>query len=143
MAVIKKLTCVEYSYNYLFQSILHFLSSLFHFLSRVIILLQKACLYNRIGRNWGKFSWPECATSLETARSLINDPSGAGGGGGGEFPGNCSVSYLSFIYGSTGGVCGRSLTAGKIFFTSRQTCSLYIVLWVCDTNCNLRQGEVY
>ena len=39
---------------------------------------------------------------------------------------------LSLIgYGSTGGVCGRSLTAGKILFTGRQTCSLYLVLWLC------------
>ena len=29
---------------------------------------------------------------------------------------------------SMGGVCGRSLTAGKILFTGRQTCSLYLVL---------------
>ena len=35
--------------------------------------------------------------SLETARSLANDPSG--GGNGGKFPGNYSVSYLSFVYG--------------------------------------------
>ena len=52
----------------------------------------------------------------------------------GEFSGNCIVSYLSFVYGSTGGVCGRSLTAGKILFTGRQTCSLYLVLWLCDYN---------
>ena len=58
-------------------------------------------------------------TSLETARSLANDSSG---GGWGEFPGNCSVSYLSFVYGSTGGVCGRVLMVGKILFTGRQTC---------------------
>ena len=84
---------------------------------RVIILLERACLHNRIGRNWCKFSRPECATSLETRRSLANDPSG--GGTEGEFPGNCSVSYLSFVY-------GRSLTAGKILFTGKQTCSLYL-----------------
>ena len=30
---------------------------------RVIILLQRACLHNRIERNWCKFSRPECATS--------------------------------------------------------------------------------
>ena len=29
---------------------------------------------------------------------------------------------------SMGGICGRSLTAGKILFTGRQTCSLYLVL---------------
>ena len=43
-------------------------------------------------------------TSLETARSLANDPSWGGGGGWersvySESPGNCSVSYLSFVYG--------------------------------------------
>ena len=42
---------------------------------------------------------------------------------------------------SMGGVCGRSLMAGKILFTGRQTCSLYLVLWLCDpivyTNINL------
>ena len=67
-------------------------------------------------------------TSLETARSFANDPSG--GGLRGNSPGNYSVSYRSFVYGSTGGVCGWSLTAGKILFTGRQTCSLYLVLWL-------------
>ena len=43
-------------------------------------------------------------TSLETARSLANGPSWEGGGRLGRgmysaFPGNCSVSYLSFVYG--------------------------------------------
>ena len=39
---------------------------------------------------------------------------------------------LSLIgYGSTGGVCGRSLTDGKILFTGRQTCSSYLALWLC------------
>ena len=39
---------------------------------------------------------------------------------------------LSLIgYGSTWRVCGRSLMAGKILFTGRQTCSLYLVLWLC------------
>ena len=56
---------------------------------------------------------------------------GGWGGGGGNSPGNCSVSYLSFPYGSTGGVCGRSLTEGKILFTGREPCSLYLVLWLC------------
>ena len=28
-----------------------------------LILLERACLHNRIGRNWCKFSRPECATS--------------------------------------------------------------------------------
>ena len=45
---------------------------------------------------------------------------------------------LSLIgYGSTGGVCGRSLTAGKILFTGRQTCSLYLVLWLCVSTNNI------
>ena len=69
---------------------------------------------------------------VETARSLANDPSGRGAEG--EFPGNCNVSYLFFVYGSTGRVCGRSLTAGKILFTGRQTCSFYLVLWLCDSS---------
>ena len=30
---------------------------------RAIILLERACLHNRIGRNWCKFSRPECAAS--------------------------------------------------------------------------------
>ena len=71
-------------------------------------------------------------TPLETARSMANGPVGGGGVWGrsmySAFPGNCSVSYLSF---SMGGVCRRSLTAGKILFTGRQTCSLYLVLWLC------------
>ena len=42
---------------------------------------------------------------------------------------------LSLIgYSSTGGVCGRSLTAGEILFTGRQTCSLYLILWLCGLN---------
>ena len=32
---------------------------------------------------------------------------------------------------SMGGVCGRSLSAGKILFAGRQTCSLYLVLCLC------------
>ena len=71
-------------------------------------------------------------TSLETARSLANGPKVAGAER--EFPGNCIVSYLSFGYGSTGRVCGRSLTAGKILFTRMQAFSLYLVLWLCDMN---------
>ena len=65
-------------------------------------------------------------TSHGTARLLANDPSS--GGLRGTSPVNCSISYLSFVYGSTGGVCGQSLTVGKILFTGRQTCSLYLVL---------------
>ena len=40
--------------------------------------------------------------------------------------------HLIDVQSSTGEVCGRSLTAGKILYTGRQTCSLYSVLWLCD-----------
>ena len=70
--------------------------------------------------------------SLETSRSLANGPSD--GGLRGEFPGNFSVSYLYFVYGSTRGVCGRILKAEKILFTRRQACSLYLVLWLCGNS---------
>ena len=70
-------------------------------------------------------------TLLENARSLANGPIVAGG-----WEGICRemqrLLSLFFVYGSTGGVCGQSLTAGKILFTGRQTCSLYLVLWLCD-----------
>ena len=43
------------------------------------------------------------------------------------FPGNgIVVSPISLL--SMGGVCGRSLTPGKILFGGRQTCSLYLAL---------------
>ena len=41
------------------------------------------------------------------------------------FPG-ITASPISFL--SMTGVCGLSLTDGKILFTRRQTCSLYLVL---------------
>ena len=63
--------------------------------------------------------------SLETARSLTNEHSG--GGLRGNSPG-IAASPVSFVYGSSGGVCGWSLTAGKIHFTGKQTCSLYLVI---------------
>ena len=47
---------------------------------RVIILNRGSMPRKRTGRNWYKFSRPECATSLETARSLANGPSWRGGG---------------------------------------------------------------
>ena len=40
-----------------------------------------------------------------------------------------SASIISLL--SMGGVCVQSLTARKILFTGRQTCSLYFVLWLC------------
>ena len=57
-------------------------------------------------------------TSLETARSLANGPSWGGGGcaeGILRSPG-IEASPISLL--SMGGVCGRSLTAGKILFFS-------------------------
>ena len=65
-------------------------------------------------------------TSLENARSLANDPKS--GGLRWNSPG-IAASPIFFGYGSTGGVCGRSLTAGKILFTGRQTCYLYLVYY--------------
>ena len=62
-------------------------------------------------------------TSLETARSSAKDPSS--GGLRGNSPG-IAASPIPLL--SMGGVCGRSLTAGKILFTGRQTCSLYLIL---------------
>ena len=70
-------------------------------------------------------------TSLETTRSLADRPIVAGGWGG--IPRELQRLLPLIGYGSTGGVCGRSLTAGKILFTGRQTCSLYLVLWLCDS----------
>ena len=66
--------------------------------------------------------------SIETARPLTNSPIVAGVWG---VIRRELQRLLSLIgYGSTGGVCGRSLMAGKILFTGRQTCSLYFVLWL-------------
>ena len=68
-------------------------------------------------------------TSLETALSLANGPSWGGGGAvEGEVcilrsPG-IATTLISLL--SMGGVCGRSLTAAKILFIGRQTCSLYL-----------------
>ena len=71
-------------------------------------------------------------TSLETTRSLANDPSV--GGLRGNSPG-LAASPISLL--SMGGVCGRSLTERKIIFTGRQTCSLYLVLWLCVAACRM------
>ena len=45
------------------------------------------------------------------------------------FPGNCSVSYVSFVYGRLWAEPNGA--SGKIHFSGRQTCSLYLVLWLC------------
>ena len=69
-----------------------------------------------------------------------------GGGAEGEVcvlrsPG-IAASPISLL--SMGGVCGRSLTAEKILFTGRQTCSLYLILWLCDADaCSLIYGSSY
>ena len=83
----------------------------------------------RTGRKWCKFSdqnvQRHSVTSLETAGSLANGPSW----GGGTEREVRILRLLSLL--SMGGVCRRSLTAGKILFTRRQICSLYLLLWLC------------
>ena len=79
---------------------------------RVIILLERACLLNRIEGNWFKFSRPECVTSQRDVtrawrHSLANWL--VGGGGVREkyifmcsaFPGNCRAFYLFSGYGGS------------------------------------------
>ena len=95
---------------------------------RVIILNRGSMPCKKTGGKWCNSSRPQCTTSLDTARSLANGPSW----GGWErcilrSPG-IAASPVSFL--SMGGACGRSLTAEKILFTGRQTCSLYLVLWL-------------
>ena len=100
---------------------------------RAIILIEGACLAKE--REESDASFPDqnvqrhSVTSHGTARSLASDSSG--GGLRGNSPG-IAASPISLL--SMGGVCGRSLTAGKILFTGRQTCSLYLVLWLCGCN---------
>ena len=67
--------------------------------------------------------------SLDTACSLANGPSWGGGGCLRENYVFCVPRELQRLLSllSMGGVCGRSLTVGKILFTGRQTCSLYLV----------------
>ena len=102
---------------------------------RVIILNRGSCLARE--REESDANFPEQnvqrhrVTSLETACSLANGPSlRRGPGAEGEV---CilrspwiAVSPISLL--SVGGVYERSLTAGKIFFSGNQTCSLYLVL---------------
>ena len=70
-------------------------------------------------------------TSLETARSLTNSPSWGVLRKKCVFiqrsPWNCSVSYLSFVYGRS---LWAELNGRKILFIGRQTCSVYLVLWL-------------
>ena len=65
-------------------------------------------------------------TSLETACSLANSHNFAEGEVCILRSPEIAAPTTSLL--SMGGVCGRSLTAGKILFTGRQTCSLYLVL---------------
>ena len=80
---------------------------------RVIILLERACLHK-------VFSTRMCNVTAWRHSKLRAHWGGVWGRSMySAFPWSCSVSYLSFVW-------GRSLTAGKILFTGRQTCSLYL-----------------
>ena len=86
----------------------------------------------RTGRKWCTSSRPQWATSQRNVTRdcvLIGKRPYSGGRLRENFPG-IATSPISLL--SMGGVCGRSLTAGKILFTGRQTCSLYLVLWLRD-----------
>ena len=60
--------------------------------------------------------------------SLANDPEG---GGLRENSPGIAASPISLLPMVALEKSGRSLTAGKILFTGTQTCSLYLVLWLC------------
>ena len=91
---------------------------------RVIILNRGNMHCKKTGRKWCNSSRPQCATwrhsSMCNAEVCILRSPGI------------AASPISLL--SMGGVCGRSLTAGKILFTGRQTCSLYLALWLCAWN---------
>ena len=55
----------------------------------------------------------------------------------GYSPGIAASPISHWLLGSTGRVCRRSLTEWKILFTGRQTCSLYLVLWLCGRYLNV------
>ena len=65
-------------------------------------------------------------TSLETARSLATDPRGWGLKENSPEIAASPISLLSIV--ALEESVGGALTAGKILFTGRQTCSLYLVL---------------
>ena len=75
------------------------------------MLIEGACLARERKESDANFSdqnvQRHSVTSNGTARSLVNDP--RGGGLRGNSP-ETEVSYLSFVYCSTGGVCGRSFS---------------------------------
>ena len=65
---------------------------------RVIILPERACLHNIIGRNWGKISRPECATSpRDVTRHCANDPKGWGLRGNSPGIAASPISLLSMV----------------------------------------------
>ena len=69
-------------------------------------------------------------TSIETARSLSNNPLVEGGWGGFSRELQRLLSLIG--YGSTGGVCGAELNGGgKFSLLEDNTCSVYLVLWLC------------
>ena len=60
---------------------------------RVIILNRGSMPRKRTGRKWCNSSRPQCATSFEIARSLANNPSLGGGGGGWEMKYHQQLKY--------------------------------------------------
>ena len=79
---------------------------------------------------WNVTAWRHSKLRAHWLMALVLE----GGGPEGEVCILCSpgiaASPISLL--SMGGVCGRSLAAGEILFTERQTCSLYLVLCLCE-----------
>ena len=102
----------------------------------IIILLEWACLHNRIGRNWCKFSRPECVTSLKTARSLANGPIG------GELRGNCPRIAVSPISHWLWRSMWAELNGGENSLQWKANiCSLYLVLWLSVLSVGYEQSK--
>ena len=111
---------------------------------RVIIINRGSMPRKRTGKKVMQF-FPSSVWNVTAWRHSRQRPHWlialVGGGGADEevyilrSPG-IAASPISLLY--MRGVCGRSLTAGKILFTGRQACSLYLVLWLCVMNgpCN-------
>ena len=89
------------------------------FKHRVIILIRGSMPRNRTGG---------ITTSLETVRSLANDPSLLREKYVFCVPREWYIVASPISLLSMGGICGRSLTPGKILFGGRQTCSRYLSL---------------
>ena len=81
-------------------------------------------------------------TSLETARSLAYGPLVAGGSGGILRELQRLLSLIG--YGSTGGVCGRSLTEGKFSSLEANMLPLFSImtLWILGTAMLLRSNYI-